>query len=565
MLEYISFENYKSFEKEQLELKPITIILGSNSSGKSSINQLLLLLKQSIEFDSESFTSALKLNGKYINFEEAQNLIRDQNVKNNLSICLKIVTENIRLSRVSRATDELKYTLNRIRYDLDLYLSKLEPEKLQKLVKLGESSYVEDVKRFEKLFERFIEYKKVIIKNFDYLKGLKSRKLNFADIKAVNKFFQNIDAIKSILLLSYKISSLKINKLEIQYNFKYQESKGIFFIKDLNIYDDQKNLLLGFNMKLSQGERISNNYEIQSDVIEIQKYSRLFANSVNCSLQLSKIKSLRMNIPKVKRAIDFSLYSRTLVKDINILGITEEVFSSFGNILLEQVSKSFAPNLINYVSPLRAFPRRYYFIDQINSNANINNIDGDSLSDILMKNGKIVQQVNQWLEKFNFKVNVEKLTGLIHKLKINQNDLELDITDVGFGLSQILPILVQGYLSVNNSITIIEQPEIHLHPKMQASLAELFIDIIKNSLNKKLIIETHSEYLVRRLKLKLLEKEISPSMVGIYFIHNKNKKQKKRIEDINISDTGDFKFPEDFLVDDLNDQLKIMQQLVKNG
>ena len=66
---------------------------------------------------------------------------------------------------------------------------------------------------------------------------------------------------------------------------------------------------------------------------------------------------------------------------------------------------------------------------------------------------------------------------IIHKLKIIQNGLSLDITDVGFGVSQVLPVIVQGFFAKSGSLTLIEQPEVHLHPRMQADLGDLFIDI----------------------------------------------------------------------------------------
>ena len=129
------------------------------------------------------------------------------------------------------------------------------------------------------------------------------------------------------------------------------------------------------------------------------------------------------------------------------------------------------------------------------------------------------------MEKSNLKVSVSQFQDVIHKLLVNQNSLDLDITDVGFGISQILPVIIQGYLAHENSITLIEQPEIHLHPKMQADLADLFISII-NSTNeeggkktkKYLFVETHSEYLLKRLRRRISEGKILNDDVAIYLI-----------------------------------------------
>ena len=99
-----------------------------------------------------------------------------------------------------------------------------------------------------------------------------------------------------------------------------------------------------------------------------------------------------------------------------------------------------------------------------------------------------------------YNVLIDEFKEAIHKLTVDQSGLSLDIPDVGFGVSQVLPVVLQGFLSPNKSITIVEQPEVHLHPQMQAALADLFIDIAKESkYTKHLIIETHSEYLLKRL------------------------------------------------------------------
>lgn len=85
MINSISFKNYKAFSAGKLELKPITILLGSNSSGKSSLLQLFLLLEQTIN-NPEPYESALKLNGRFINLGEDENLIKDKDLTKILNI-----------------------------------------------------------------------------------------------------------------------------------------------------------------------------------------------------------------------------------------------------------------------------------------------------------------------------------------------------------------------------------------------------------------------------------------------------------------------------------------------
>ncbi len=98
----------------------------------------------------------------------------------------------------------------------------------------------------------------------------------------------------------------------------------------------------------------------------------------------------------------------------------------------------------------------------------------------------------------------------------------VDLPDVGFGVSQVLPVIVQCFYAPKGSIIIMEQPEIHLHPSAQAALADVMIDAIKsredgNDRSIQLIIETHSEHFLRRLQRRIAEDEVPQDDVSAYF------------------------------------------------
>ncbi|HUX59890.1 MAG TPA: DUF3696 domain-containing protein [Ignavibacteriaceae bacterium] len=97
-----------------------------------------------------------------------------------------------------------------------------------------------------------------------------------------------------------------------------------------------------------------------------------------------------------------------------------------------------------------------------------------------------------------------------------------DLTHVGVGVSQVLPILVLSLLSNLDSTLIFEQPELHLHPKVQTRLADFFISL--NTIDKQCIVETHSEYLINRLRyLVAISKGDSLSNNSIlYFVEKEN-------------------------------------------
>ncbi len=100
-----------------------------------------------------------------------------------------------------------------------------------------------------------------------------------------------------------------------------------------------------------------------------------------------------------------------------------------------------------------------------------------------------------------------------------------DVPDVGFGISQVLPVLVQLYYAPENSIIIMEQPELHLHPKAQSALADVMIQAISARENAaprniQLIIETHSEHFLRRFQRRIAEKQLPEDRFAAYFANS---------------------------------------------
>ncbi|EPF6009006.1 AAA family ATPase, partial [Proteus mirabilis] len=179
---------------------------------------------------------------------------------------------------------------------------------------------------------------------------------------------------------------------------------------------------------------------------------------------------------------------------------------------------------------------------------------------ILKKNKDILDKVNLLFAKFNIYISIQKTNDIIHRIVVNQDSVELELTDVGFGISQVLPILVQAYLSPRDSITIIEQPEIHLNPKMQAWLTDALILISLNE-KKKFIIETHSETLIRRLRLRIVDTDsnLTPDDLLIYHLERDDEANTTTLNKANVNNDGDIIWPKEFMDINIQDILEIQK------
>jgi predicted ATPase len=130
--------------------------------------------------------------------------------------------------------------------------------------------------------------------------------------------------------------------------------------------------------------------------------------------------------------------------------------------------------------------------------------------------------VVDWLQYLGIASSVESkdMGKLGHELKVALANSEgkHDLTHVGVGVSQVLPILVMCLLAETDSTLVFEQPELHLHPKVQTLLGDFFLSMAL--CNKQCIVETHSEYLIDRLRFRIAAAEgnVLTDQAKIYFV-----------------------------------------------
>ncbi len=190
---------------------------------------------------------------------------------------------------------------------------------------------------------------------------------------------------------------------------------------------------------------------------------------------------------------------------------------------------------LHYLGPLREYPQRAYpWGGERPTNVGLKGEraisallagKSDKVYDAIRKSksNRLDARIAQWLVDLDLasSFRVEQIAdSTLYQvwLKRTEESPEALITDMGIGVSQVLPVLVLCYYVPEGSTIILEQPELHLHPSVQAGLADVFMDCIKKR-GLQIILESHSEHLLRRLQRRIAEQEndLSPDDAALYF------------------------------------------------
>jgi predicted ATPase len=151
---------------------------------------------------------------------------------------------------------------------------------------------------------------------------------------------------------------------------------------------------------------------------------------------------------------------------------------------------------------------------------------------LLARDEELVAEVNRWLGELEigYRLSVEPVAG--EKLGVELGDLlattlhdtrsGLSVTpqDVGFGISQLLPVVVQLLVGQRRTVCV-EQPEIHIHPRLQAKVGDLLLAATAPRRGNQVIVETHSEHLMLRLQRRLRERRyqwLTPAHIKVLYI-----------------------------------------------
>lgn len=450
MIEKISFKNFKAFkELRDLELKPITILCGKNSCGKSSIFQSILLFKQSLESQDPNL---LLLNGKYVHLGIYENIIYDRDINNILEFEFDF---KVPKSVPRRGTRSYSRSGLPILYYFRDFISR------------------EDLKNYG----NSIEFKFQIKLKLDQLGDGSEHKLSTFSVKYMRIKFKDLEHKKEVFIGPYAILEHKEkNKFKVE----------CYRISELH-YRKNKTHTGTFELN------VNNFYKF----IPESRYIETKDKEIPISI--------RLIFHRVQMLISY-------------------IFSYYG-----------------FIGPLREEPsRRYIYEDEIleigNKGENAaylflneqekilkNHYFFDKEKDSLTKKEslRLDEALYGWFDFMNiknFKASPYKEIIYLFLNSSNSKDLEVNIADVGFGVSQVFPILLEGLRMPKMNTLILEQPEIHLHPELQAKMADFFISLALS--DKNVLIETHSEHIINRIVRRILEDDSDnlANMINIYFI-----------------------------------------------
>lgn len=465
MLKHLRIQNFKCWEDTgTIDMAPITLFFGANSSGKSSIGQFLMMLKQTVEEHDQEAVFYLGGENSVVSLNSYEEMVFQGNLEKNIIF-------------------EYQWLPNR---DSSLTLRNSSNPR---------ESFSGNGLAFQ-------------------------AKVDVPDSKR--------SPIPSIHEFKYKLVNKDGKSGEPEFSFGMKRKKHIYSAQKEWYYVVES----PFDLKLRPG---SDPHYINNDIP--------FTNPVN-------------------------FYS--FPRNVTNIYINTENFSTTFHYEHEELFRS-----LFYLGPLRTKTERWYHYHTIPKSVGY---EGQYTVGAILaaqdRNYKI--EVGTRSTELSFEAFIAlklKDMGLIEEFKVQQVNQQMyevkiktkgaetwvNLSDVGFGVSQVLPVLVQCFYAPEKSIILIDQPEVHLHPYAQSALADVMIDVIesKSDLGKgfkerniQLIIETHSEHFLRRLQRRIAEGKLSEDKVAAYFASINDKvplakwtelknNQRDRFEEAGISSAND--------------------------
>lgn len=530
------------------ELSEINLITGANNSGKSSLIKALQLIKNSIEQNQIPFD---------LDFTKQEHLLGDiQNVlynKENGSIEVSLPFDFLGIQSIYVAlTFEIASKKN-------IYKAKLRKVEIKDKAEVifhfkYREATEEEIKISQTEYENELEEYKNVQADKKENKDIFSA-LNFNLPPTDNPLDSIVDwEINNAVLVKYLTELLEFYKiyldkklsketlLELDKNYYetgFSSSVFINSFKDkLNIESWEKFL----KEKSEENNVIKGNEKV--GIYDFQPEEPYYPNYPIEIVFYAKIKEI------IKDKLD---WKDTETNNGWRYSVLENAFHSQWEHLLNKLSS------INYLSNIREDNNRIY-------NATNNTSFINLLKDFYSFDEPPIGFINKYLKAFKIgkelKINYLHQYQLIRVSIVTMDDKTRELVDFGYGIKQLIIILIQigvlseknrrtviGYdgISISNyyepSVLLLEEPETNLHPKWQSLLADMFAEA-NNSFNIQFIIETHSEYLIRKFQTLVAKDNIKGKNIKIFYLRNPQNlsADKKQIETLNIKEDGSINY-----------------------
>jgi len=559
----IGVQNFRIFKNyTEFELRPLTLLTGPNNSGKSSLTKLLLLLQHDLNFLNfdqeapalESFDSILPWGSS------------DGTLKIELNNTIPVLNENYftefqfrhaQVSDLSISSSEGQL----LRFSFDPHATKDLFKRGRLYINFDIQAFIELIYSKEILVEgfRFIEDEDndVLTENLAPLKDVKfqSSLIVPQDLDIRNLYIKTFDQFKKYHGDAYLMAKEwrnrvlidEINSLDKNYIlFDFIDQDGIpqTFPNDL-ILEYQKEAF--FNIELDI-PRISKSNSF-SDFCEYARKKCIIHVKERLLSKLSeefKFSGIARETKLGNLLFHHTLFSDDFnaIKDLEFIGdnLFERLY--FKETLFEQLFRiSFDLQdyigRFEYISPHRAHQKRVlanhseYEIDQI----------------IVQYSRLVFNQKEDFLQKilniFEIEgdLKIERFENEISVIYLERRNRKISLADLGYGYSQLIPIFLKIIILAGEDsqcTLILEEPEANLHPDLQSKLADALVLCLLVFPNLNFIIETHSEYLIRKLQYLTAKKELNQDQSVIYYFNSDKyvSREERKVKKIEITSTG---------------------------
>ena len=483
--------NIKSLgDTGNVEIKPITLLVGKNGSGKSSFLRFFPLLRQSVE---ARIRGPLLWYGRYIDFGDFEAVLNNSAVKREMEFEFSF--------EIPKQNTSKRYSPYQDGRRLRMIESSIEDFRGQDIWVKSSISSDKDGNTYVSGVTLKIGEDQIDI-SVDHSNEVTEFKVNQTNI---TKECGNIFSISSSRLVpNLFMASTRDPKDIRKINDDFYKYIYYWHYKRMNpLWDKIRHTL----RPLFHGATSSRTIDLLIDRLH---YS-------NEAVFLDQLQHVKIGGAVWRRRVSaLSSKDPIIIKVRNLLiAVSALRLLNYSDDHIAKITRN-----ISYMAPVRAYVMRYYreqelAVDEVDA-------EGKNLAVFIRSLSRDESaRFRQWTtETFGFEAKAKK-TGSHISLTLKEEDGSCDynLADVGFGYSQILPIIAQLWSIIESGkketidvpiIITIEQPELHLHPDYQARIADMFVSVIKLSkecgLDFRLIIETHSATVINRIGNKIAKK-----------------------------------------------------------